>query len=119
MELFPGQLEDHDLDKMKTFREFDGAYTAPIHGFINEEDYWTKCSSKPVLKTIPIPTLLINAADDPFLPKECYPIRQAQKNKNFFLEIPYQGGHGGFVTFGHKGSYWTEIRALEFVEDNV
>ncbi len=117
MELFPGQLEDHGLDKMKTFREFDGAYTAPIHGYKDAEDYWTQCSSKPVLPNIRIPTLLINAANDPFLPKECYPIRQAQRNEHFFLEIPFHGGHGGFVTFGQKGIYWSEKRALEFAEN--
>lgn len=116
IERFPGQLEDHGLSKMKTFREFDGTYTAPIHGFTSAEDYWSRASSKPVISKITIPTLMINAANDPFLTPACYPLEAAQTNSNFYLEIPKQGGHVGFVNFGLKKTYWSERRALEFVE---
>lgn len=118
IEIFPGALTDTGLSGMRTFREFDNAYTAPMHGFADAKDYWTKSSSKPFLPKIRIPTLLINAADDTFLPQECYPTEAARENEFFHLEIPYHGGHVGFVTFSQNGNYWSERRALEFVENN-
>ena len=119
MGIFPGQLEDHGLDTMKTFHEFDGSYTAPLHGFKDAEDYWTQCSSKPALPNIAIPSLLINAANDPFLAPECYPIKEAKQSDHFHLEMPYHGGHMGFPTFGQNNTYWSEHRALEFVEQHI
>jgi uncharacterized protein len=117
IESFPGDLQDEGLDRMRTFRQFDGAYTAPLHGFTSAEDYWARSSSKPVLKNIRIPTLLINAGDDPFLAENCYPMAVARDSDKFHLEIPFHGGHVGFVTFGNNNTYWSERRALEFVEE--
>ncbi|MDA0348228.1 MAG: alpha/beta fold hydrolase [Verrucomicrobia bacterium] len=119
MERFPGQLDDTNLDKMKTFREFDGGFTAPIHGFTSAEDYWARSSSKPVLKNIIIPTLLINAADDPFLAEDCYPMTLARESDRFHLEIPFHGGHVGFIQFGENKTYYSERRALKFVEEQT
>ena len=129
MLLFPGQLDGTNLDKMKTFREFDGDFTAPIHGYASADDYWTRASSKPGLSKITIPTLLINAANDPFLAPDCYPYKAAQENPNFYLEIPSHGGHVGFVSFnlrrgygrhvGQNKTYWSEHRAMEFVEETI
>jgi predicted alpha/beta-fold hydrolase len=119
MRLFPGQLKDEGLTNMKTFRQFDGAYTAPMHGFKDAEDYWARASSKPVLKNITIPTLLINAANDPFLPQECYPVSEARESRAFHLEIPFYGGHVGFVSFGQNKTYWSEKRTLEFIEQSL
>lgn len=116
MKLFPGQLDDAGLDSMTTFREFDGGFTAPIHGFESAEDYWRRCSSKPVLTRIKIPTLLVNAANDPFLAPDCFPLKAAEQNPYFYLEIPRNGGHVGFISFGHNKTYWSERRALRFVE---
>ncbi len=117
MEHFPDQIDDNGLDTMASFREFDGAYTAPIHGFIDAKDYWTRSSSKPVLDHITVPTLLINALDDPFLAPLCYPWEEANRNDKFFLETPKHGGHNGFVSFGRNKAYWSENRALQFVEE--
>lgn len=114
MEAFPGQLKDKDLDHMKTFREFDGGYTAPMHGFASAEDYWTRSSSRPFIPKIRIPTLLINALNDPFLAPACFPYKEAQANDFFFFETPPQGGHMGFPSF-KNGVYWSEQRALEFI----
>ena len=116
MDLFPDQVKDKGLKDMWTFREFDDAYTAPMHGFKSAQDYWTQSSSKPYLPKIRIPTLLINAADDTFLPQECYPVTAARNSDYFHLEIPFRGGHVGFVNFNRARSYWSERRALEFVE---
>jgi predicted alpha/beta-fold hydrolase len=112
---FPGKLKLDGLDRMRTFAEFDDAYTAPIHGFIGAEDYWTQSSCRHVLNKISVPALLINALDDPFLTPKCYPKATASYNPNFHLETPPHGGHLGFVTFNDQGWYWTERRAVSFL----
>lgn len=101
-----------NLDKIKTLFEFDEKYTAPIHGFDGAVDYYTKCSAINNVEEITIPTLIVNAANDPFLPKECYPISLLKSHNNVFLEIPKHGGHVGFSN--SKEVYWSEKRAVEF-----
>ena len=116
MKMAPGEINDDDYDQLRTFQDFDDRYTAPIHGFADAEDYWLKCSCRPVLNQISIPTLLINARNDPFLADACYPITEAGTNPNLLLEIPASGGHVGFVTLGSRGEYWSESRAMEFLD---
>ncbi|AZQ62865.1 alpha/beta fold hydrolase [Flammeovirga pectinis] len=99
----------------KTFVAFDDEYTAPAHGFRDAEDYWTKCSSKQFLRGIIKPTLIINALDDPFLSKECYPYYEAEQNKNVFLETPKYGGHVGFLISLNKQRWYLE-RVLNFIQ---
>jgi uncharacterized protein len=115
--LIPGSFDDRGFKKIKTFKEYDDRYTAPMFGFENAEDYWKKGSSKPLLADISVPTLLVNAADDPFLADPCYPVQEARANPSFFLEIPKFGGHVGFVAFNHDGEYWSESRAVSFLEE--
>ncbi len=66
---------------------------------------------------ITIPTLLVNAADDPFLPEACYPREEAQHHPLFHLEVPDHGGHVGFVRFNGDGTYASETRAVAFLGD--
>ncbi len=99
----------------RSLREFDNRFTAPLHGFQDAEDYWTRSSSLPYIEQVAIPLLMVNAMDDSFLSPECYPRELAERLPNFFLETPRYGGHVGFVTFGAPGGYWSEQRALEFV----
>lgn len=115
MEQYPGRIHDQDFNRMRTFREFDERYTAPLHGFAGAEDYWQIASSKPYLVNIRIPTLLVNALDDPFLAPACYPFDEALEHKYLFLETPAHGGHVGFVSFEKSGEYWSEVRAGEFL----
>ncbi|MBL4623623.1 MAG: alpha/beta fold hydrolase [Flavobacteriales bacterium] len=104
------------IEKAKDFHEFDNLYTAPAHGFNDVYDYWSKCSSKQFLANISIPTLLINATNDPFLSESCYPIEEAKNNSNLFLEIPKNGGHLGFLSpSGFRGKSWLEKRVIEFI----
>lgn len=117
MDVMPGQIDDHNYKTIKTFKEFDDRYTAPMFGFSSAEDYWRKASCKPFLAGISVPTLLINAEDDPFLTNLCYPIEEAKNNPGFFLEIPKCGGHVGFVTFDSDGEYWSESRSISFLEN--
>ncbi len=111
----PFRLED--FLPMKTFEEFDGLYTGPVHGFRDAVDYWTQCSARQFLPRIQIPTLLINAWDDPFLSPKCYPVEEAKKSRYLYLEIPHCGGHVGFITFGGKGEYWHEAKVGEFLSN--
>ncbi len=115
MVLYPDKIDDDDYHALKTFKQFDDRYTAPIHGFNNAEDYWTKCSTTRFLPTISIPTLIINALDDPFLTEKCFILKEGEYNSNLFLETPISGGHVGFVTFGNGGEYWHETRTGEFL----
>lgn len=117
MAAFPGELSDAGLDAMRTFREFDGAYTAPLHGFSSADDYWARASCRPVLGRIAIPALLVNAWDDPFLAPECFPFTEAEANPFFHLEAPRSGGHVGFVSFNRRDEYWSESRAVAFLND--
>lgn len=114
MALFPDEIADKGLGRMRTFEEFDNAYTAPLHGFADARDYWEKASSRPVLARITAPTLLINAKNDPFLAPECFPREEARASTALTLEVPDGGGHLGFVTFRTGGRYWMEQRAVEF-----
>jgi predicted alpha/beta-fold hydrolase len=109
---FPGGVSTERLDHIRTFREFDGTYTAPLNGFLSAEDYWARASSKPSLRGITVPTLLVNALTDPFLAPECFPREEAEANPHLYLELPESGGHLGFITLGKE--YWSETRAVEF-----
>ena len=111
--LFPGQLPLAGLDEMRTFRQFDDRYTAPLHGFVDAQDYWDQCGSLRFLADIRVPALLVNAADDPFLAGRCFPRDEAEANDAFFLEVPPHGGHVGFVT--RDQTYWSESRAVQFL----
>jgi predicted alpha/beta-fold hydrolase len=115
MKVMPGKIDDRDYGQLRTFKDFDDRYTAPIHGFADAEDYWRQCSCRPALRRISIPTLLINARNDPFLAELCYPTTEAAANPNLHLEMPASGGHVGFVTFNHHGEYWSESRAIAFL----
>ena len=109
---FPEGIPTEGLDRIRTFREFDGTYTAPLNGFLSAEDYWAKASSKPSLRGIAVSTLLINALNDPFLGPECFPREEAVANPHLHLELPRSGGHLGFLTLANE--YWSETRAVEF-----
>lgn len=113
-EQFPDKISVDGIDKIKNFREFDGRYTAPIHGFKDAFDYWEKCSSLPYLPNIQVPTLIVNAKNDPFLGKSCYP-KPDQLNSNITFEQPQYGGHVGFVTDKINGTYYSEERAVNFI----
>jgi hypothetical protein len=112
---FPLKISSTTLKSIRTLKDFDDVYTSKAHGFVDALDYYNKCSSLQFLSNIKIPTLLINALNDSFLSKSCYPVNLASKNANLFLEIPKYGGHVGFV---HKREfYYNEFRALEFISD--
>ena len=112
--LFPNAFNLEEALKAQYFRQFDDHFTAPVNGFLDATDYWTKASSLPYLPKIVVPTLLVNAADDSFLSPTCFPIDFAKTSDIFHLEIPKFGGHLGFMSFDTEGYLWTENRAIEF-----
>ena len=116
MQVMPGQIDDENYTQMRNFKDFDDRYTAPIHGFAGAEDYWRQSSSRPWLKHISIPTLLVNARNDPFLADPCFPIEESKMNPNLYLEMPASGGHVGFIAFNSQGEYWSETRAISFLK---
>ena len=115
MEQMPDKINDENYDRIRTFKEFDDRYTAPINGFKDAEDYWAKCSSDQFIPEIRVPTLLVNAQNDPFLARSCYPVQKAENSRYVHLEMPRSGGHVGFVQFNGDESYWSENRAVEFL----
>ncbi len=117
MKQFPNSFLKRDtILAAQSFYDYDNLYTAPAHGYKNAEEYWKKCSSKPFLSEIKIPTLLINALDDTFLSEECFPIEIAKKNDSFFLETPKYGGHVGFNSkMIGKNGFWIEKRIYQFM----
>ncbi len=105
------------VHKLKTFWEFDAAYTAPIHGFASVEDYYKKSSAKQFLKNIQIPTLIIHALDDPFMSPEVIPT-QTEISKSIQLEVSQYGGHVGFIGGSiFKPEYWLEKRIIAFFKE--
>ena len=115
--IFPGEVDLTGYDEIKNFRQFDDRYTAPIHGFKSADHYWAQCSSRRYIRNIKIPTLIVNAKDDPFLAEACYPHDEVDANKYVKLETPATGGHVGFVSFNKNNLYWSEQRALAFFDD--
>jgi predicted alpha/beta-fold hydrolase len=98
----------------RTLRAFDDLVTAPLHGFRDTDDYWTRASAKPWLSRIALPTLMVNARNDPFLPQEALP-SHAEVSSSVTLEYPSEGGHVGFVTAPFPGRLdWLPRRILDF-----
>lgn len=112
---FPQLFDIGGLGGMFTFPEFDERFTAPLNGFASAADYYARASSLPVLARLPVPTLLVNAADDPFLSQSCYPYDIAEQASNLLLKVPDSGGHVGFVTFNAQNRYWSEQIACDFL----
>ncbi|MDX1546428.1 MAG: alpha/beta fold hydrolase [Rhodothermales bacterium] len=113
---FPGALDGLDPAAVATLRQFDDVFTAPIHGFRDAADYYARSSSLQFLDAIAIPTLLLTAADDPFLPEACYPYSLARAHQHVHFEAPPHGGHVGFVAFGAGGEFWSEHRVGAFLQ---
>jgi predicted alpha/beta-fold hydrolase len=108
--LFPGIYDAAAVRAARTFRAFDDVVTAPLHGFRDVEHYWTSASSGPWLERIRVPTLLLNARNDPFLPEHALLAASRKAAPCVLLEFPRTGGHVGFR---HP---WLAQRLLEFLD---
>jgi len=104
----------------RTFREFDAAATAPLHGFRDADDYYARSSSAAFLGAVRTPTLLIHAEDDPFLPPEVIPRATVGANPRLRSLFTHAGGHVGFVAGPPWARcYWAETRAAAFVAEHL
>jgi uncharacterized protein len=115
---FPDKFDVSGIRMIRTFEAFDDRYTAPIHGFRDVEDYWKRSSARQFLNRITVPTLILNACDDPLLTAESFPVAEAEANPCLFLEMPKWGGHLGFVDLVRGIEPWSERRAVEFLTTN-
>jgi predicted alpha/beta-fold hydrolase len=107
---FPHLFDAPALQKAKTLYEFDDLFTAPLHGYKNTEDYWSRASALPVLHKIQVPSLLLNAKNDPFIPASSLPTPQ-QVSSQVSLWQPRHGGHVGFPSH-----HWQQSAQALFME---
>lgn len=106
-----------DRERMEAARDlhaFDDVVTAPLHGYLDADDYWLRASSKPLLRRIAVPTLILNARNDPFLPASALP-RDDEVSAAVTLDFPSHGGHVGFFDAGPDGAQWMPRRVIGFL----
>ena len=114
---FPGLFDAVAVAECTTLYQFDNLVTAPLHGFSNTDEYWALSSSKPWLKHIQVPTLVINARNDPFMPSSFLPA-QADVSCSVLLEFPAEGGHVGFLSSPFPGNLtWLPQRIVRFFDN--
>jgi len=114
--LFPDLYDKEKLRAARTFREFDNLVTAPLHGFRDTDDYWSRASSGPYLEGIRVPTLVLNARNDPFLPEQALLAAAQKAAPCVVLEFPPTGGHAGFLAGPFPGRHsWLPQRLFEFL----
>jgi hypothetical protein len=113
-------LSSAGLDRLRTFREFDDAVTAPMHGFQNAEDYYERCSSRQFVDRIETPTLVLHSADDPLMPPSVIP-RPEEHPANVRFEVSPNGGHVGFISgrWPWSARYWLEDRIPDFLQAHL
>ena len=116
--LFPDRYDESRLRGVWSIRKFDDVYTAPHSGFGNVANYYKSASALQFVKRITVPTLLVHAQDDPFIPFESFRHPDIVANPNVILLAPEQGGHVGFISADREGEdrFWAEIITVEFVK---
>lgn len=118
---YPDLPSRHRIASISTLREFDDTVTAPVHGFVDSVDYYTRSSAIRYLQNIAVDTLLLSALDDPFLPPDVLAetARIAARNPHLIVDFPQRGGHAGFV--GGRNPlhpvYYLEQRVGDFLAE--
>jgi predicted alpha/beta-fold hydrolase len=118
---FPGAFDLSRLGHVWTVRQFDETYTAPHHGFAGASDYYHRASAMRVVDRIAVPTLIVTAEDDPFVPPEPFRDPAVQTNPAITVAITPSGGHCAFLEHGDDryDGYWVEREIVRFGEHNV
>ena len=111
----PNDIPVQMLKNIKTLSEFDDYLTGPLHGFSDAEEYYEVNSSLFFLDKIKVPTYVLNAQNDPFLSKLCFPLELGKRLDKVYFEFPSQGGHVGFTSSNSEKPYYSELRAVEFI----
>lgn len=117
--LNPGLFSNVDIKKIRTLFDFDNYITAPLYGFKDAMHYYNECSSKYNISKIEVPALIVNAGNDPFLHPAAFPHEACQKSSSVFFEGPMDGGHIGFIKDRVNSMYWSEERAILFMEEGI
>jgi len=114
---WPGRFDMGKLSSIRTVRQFDEAYTAPHFGFAGADDYYYRASALRIIDRIRVPTLIISAEDDPFVPIEPFRDPKITGNPHIELAISAHGGHCGFVgpAAGEDDGYWAENEIVHFI----
>jgi len=110
-------LKEEEIDEMRSFKDFDDKVTAPLHGFVDADDYYEKCSAFHFLSAIHCPTLILHAIDDPFMNHLIIP-DEKDLARNVTIELSERGGHVGFMQgLPWNTSIWLHQRVITFFTD--
>lgn len=119
----PALFDAARLEAARTIEDFDDAVTGPVHGFDGSHDYYSRSSSISFLGRVRVPTLLLSAEDDPFLPNSVLDrVREiAKSNRSLHLHFTPEGGHVGFVAgrVPFRPNYWAEERLMSFFDSRL
>jgi hypothetical protein len=115
-QLMPERYGSFSVAGLRSIYEFDDNITAPVFGFDGADDYYEKCSAAAFLPRVRVPSLLIQAADDPFIPPAAYSDPALKQNPSVRLLLTKHGGHVAFLS-RDLPRFWAEQQALAFVSD--
>ena len=115
-ERYPHLIDFENINRIERWQDFDDYFTAPLNGYKDAEEFYYQGSAENFMEGIAIPTLLVNAKNDPILSLNCFPFERCEKHKKVYFEAPDRGGHVGFSARRKKFA-WSEYRALEFVSN--
>lgn len=115
---YPDRLDMTRLAQVRVWRDFDNFFSAPVNGYRDADDFYAQASAVNFMPGIVVPTLLLNAQNDPMLSPACSPADLAETHPCLFLETPRTGGHVGFM-MSHDPHTYAERRALAFVQNET
>lgn len=117
---FPGRVPEDAL-RARTVREFDDAFTAPVHGFAGASDYYERCSAARYVAEVRVPSLIVQAIDDPLVPSSCTPLDGISANPALTLDLTPAGGHVGYLGRDDRGGGpgWLENRIADYLARRV
>ena len=116
---FPDRYSTRGLRRIRTMRAFDDRYTAPHNGFRDAQDYYQRAGAIHVIARISVPTLIISALDDPFIPAGPFRDPRVTGNPHIEVVLASRGGHCGFLSkrSGDHDGYWAEWKIVEFAQE--
>jgi len=119
--LFPGKWDLKNLDNTVTMSQFDHRFTAPDGGYASGADYYNRVGACHVVESIAVPTLIITAQDDPFIPYSMFTVPPIQRNSRIRVIAPRYGGHCGFLQWAGNGEdhFWAENRIMDFLQGRM
>ncbi|HEV2761843.1 MAG TPA: alpha/beta fold hydrolase, partial [Pyrinomonadaceae bacterium] len=112
--LFPDLYDTRGLRRVRTVRQFDERYTAPLAGFEGADDYYERSSALPLVPSIRVPALVVHAHDDPLVPLDPASESALHSNPHVVPVTPRQGGHVAFLSADERARFWAEHLVVEF-----